>query len=83
MPSASRQPQAGPGSRYKWHQAAPAQAGQQVASLLRGRRYVHEEHDAQANALGPADAAPGEHDLGGVQAGVLSGSAGRRLAHRR
>src|SRR6266567_3622743 len=54
-----------------------------LASLLRGRRYVHEEHGAQAGAPGPADAAPGEHDLGGVQAGVLSGSAGRRLAYRR
>jgi hypothetical protein len=54
-----------------------------VASLLRGRRYVHEEH-----GLGDAEAATsGDDDLEGGQGGVLRvgdpAPVGRHLAQRR
>jgi len=60
-----------------------------VASLLRGRRYVHEEHGEAVQGAGAArsgDAGSGD-DLEGGQAGVLRvgdpASIGRHLAQRR
>ena len=60
-----------------------------VASLLRGRRYVHEEHGQTVwDAAAPSDAArSADDDLEGGQAGVLRvgdpAPVGRHLAQRR